>query len=120
MNDEYKINFNEHIDHTNFSISVGHLNAQQQSEIDKLLCNFKSLFAKDKYDVGTVNGYEAHIDLLVERYCSKRPYRCTIQDKKEIEEQISKLLKKNLIEESYSPFAAPVTLAYKKGRGKKI
>lgn len=40
--------------------------------------------------------------------------RCTIEDKKEIEEQVSKLLEKNLIEESYSPFAAPVTLAYKK------
>lgn len=61
-----------------------------------------------------MTNYEAHIDLLIDKYCSKRPYRCTIEDKKEIEEQVSKLLEKNLIEESYSPFAAPVTLAYKK------
>lgn len=63
--------------------------------------------------------YEEHIDLLIDKYCSKRPYRCTIEDKKEIEEQIEKLLEKNLIEESYSPFAAPVTLAFKKEENRK-
>jgi len=41
-----------------------------------------------------------------------------MDDKKEIEKQIAKLLEKNLIEESYSLFAAPVTLAYKKNEGK--
>lgn len=46
-------------------------------------------------------------------------YRCTIEDKKEIEEQIAKLLEKNLIEESYSPFAAPVTLAFKREENRK-
>jgi len=50
----------------------------------------------------------------LDKYCCKRPYRCTIEDKKEIEDQVSKLLEKKLIEESYSPFAAPVTLAFKK------
>lgn len=30
-----------------------------------------------------------------------------------------KIIKKKLIEESYSPFAAPVTLAYKKEEGRK-
>ena len=63
--------------------------------------------------------YEAHIELTMDKYCSKRPYRCSIEDKKEIEQQIAQLLKKNLIEESYSPFAAPVTLAYKKEDGRK-
>jgi len=55
----------------------------------------------------------------VDKYCNKRPYRCTIEDKKEIEEQVGKLLEKGLIKESYSPFAAPVTLAYKRDEGKK-
>lgn len=119
MNDKYKVNFNEHIETSNFNISVNHLDIQQRSEINNLISKYKSLFAKDKYDVGTVKGYEAHIDLLVDTYCSKRPYRCNFEDKKEIEQQVSKLLEKNLIEESYSPFAAPVTLAYKKEEGRK-
>lgn len=119
MDEEYKINFNEHIETTNFNISVYHLDIQQQSKINELIDKYKSLFAKDKYDVGTVKGYEAHIDLLVDTYCCKRPYRCNFEDKQEIEQQVSKLLQKNLIEESYSPFAAPVTLAYKKEEGRK-
>lgn len=69
--------------------------------------------------MGTVKDYEAHIDLMVDKYCFKRPYRCTVEDRKEIETQISTLLKRNLIEESYSPFAAPVTLEYKKEDGRK-
>ena len=56
---------------------------------------------------------------MVEKYCYKRPYRCTEDDRRQIETQISKLSEKNLIEESCSPFAAPVTLAYKKEDGKK-
>lgn len=117
--DQCDINFNEHINLSEFEISVNHLDLCKQTEIDKLIEKYKPVFAKDKYDVGTVRGYEAHIDLTVDQYCYKRPYRCTTDDRKEIENQISKLLKKNLIEESYSPFAAPVTLAYKKEDGKR-
>lgn len=114
-----EINFNEHIHSDRFEMLVNHLDLCQQSEIDKLIEKYKSVFAKDKYDIGTVRDYEAHIDLMVDKYCYKRPYRCTTEDRKEIESQISKLLSKNLIEESYSPFAAPVTLAYKKEDEKK-
>lgn len=116
---EYKVNFNEHVKEEDFEIKIKHLNGHGKSEIYKLINQYKSLFAKDKYDVGTVNGYEARIDLLVDKYCSKRPYRCTLEDKKEIEEQIANLLDNKLIEESYSPFAAPVTLAFKKEENKK-
>lgn len=98
---------------------VNHLDLYQQSEINKLIEKYKPVFAKDKYDVGTIRNYKAHIDLMVDKYCYKRPYRCTTEDRREIEEQIARLLKKNLIEESYSPFAAPVTLAYKKEDEKK-
>ena len=102
-----------------FEISVNHLDLRKQTEIDKVIEKHKSLFAKDKYDVGKVTEYEAHIDLMVDKYCYKRPYRCTPKDRKEIEDQIGNLLNKNLIEESYSPFGAPVTLAYKKEKKKK-
>ena len=66
-----------------------------------------------------MNGYEARIDLLVDTYCCKRPYKCTMEDKLEIEKQIAQLLDNNLIEESHSPFAAPVTLAFKKEDNRK-
>lgn len=116
---EYYVNFNEHVKVEDFTIKIGHLNKEQQSEINTLINKYNTVFARHKYDVGTVNGYEARIDLLVDKYCSKRPYRCTMEDKKEIEEQIGKLLDNKLIEESYSPFAAPVTLAFKREENKK-
>lgn len=115
----YAINFNEHIETEEFVSMIDHLDNEKKSQIETIIEKYKTIFAKDKYDIGSVREYEAHIDLLVNRYCSKRPYRCTIEDKLEIEEQISMLLKNNLIEESYSPFAAPVTLAFKKGENRK-
>lgn len=117
--EEYSINFNENIDEKNFQMKIGNLSHDQELEIIQLMDEYKSVFAKHKYDIGTVTKYEARIDLLVDTYCNKRPYRCTVEDKNEIEEQISKLLDSKLIEESYSPFAAPVTLAFKKEDNKK-
>lgn len=117
--EKYSINFNEHIQEEEFKIKVNHLDDRKKNEITKIIEEYKTIFARDKYDIGTIKDYEARIDLLVDKYCCKRPYRCTIADKKEIEEQVAKLLEKNLIEESYSPFAAPVTLAYKKDENKK-
>lgn len=118
-NKQYFVNFNEHIKEEEFKVRLDHLDNIKKTKIEKLIEEHNSIFAKDKYDIGTVADYEARIDLIVDKYCSKRPYRCTIEDKKEIEEQVGKLLEKGLIEESYSPFAAPVTLAYKKDEGKR-
>lgn len=115
----YKINFNENVDITKFIAITKHLDIEKKNSIEKLIDKYKHTFAKNKYDIGTVKEYEAKIDLTINKYCSKRPYRCTMQDKKEIEQQISELLKRNLIEESYSPFAAPVTLAFKRDENKK-
>jgi len=116
--DMIEINFNEHITENDLKIDLNHLDYKKKIKIEQLIEDYKTIFAKDKYDIGTLKDYEARIDLLVDKFCSKRPYRCTIEDRKEIEEQVAKLLEKNLIEESYSPFAAPVTLALKKGEGK--
>lgn len=105
---KYEVNFNEDIITNKFMMDTAHLNEIQKKKLEDLMSKYKDLFAKDKYDVGKVKNYEAFIDLQVEKYCQKRPYRCSIEDKREIESQVSKLLKNGLIEDSYSPFAAPV------------
>lgn len=56
--------------------------------------------------------------LLVNQYISKKPYRWSGPDQIEIENQIAELLKADLIEESCSRFAAPVTSALKREDGK--
>ncbi|CAB3233535.1 unnamed protein product [Arctia plantaginis] len=117
--EEIKVNFNEHVNKNDFITNLHHLDNFKKSRIHNLIENYNTIFAKDKYDVGTVTDYEARIDLMVDKYCSKRPYRCTLEDKIEIEKQVGNLLKNNLIEESYSPFAAPVTLAFKRDENTK-
>lgn len=116
---KHEINFNEGIDVSKFNVDTDYLNDKQKEKIGTLLNDYKHMFAKDKYDVGQVKNYEAFIDLQMEKYCSKRPYRCSLDDKEEIEKQITQLLKHGLIEESYGPYAAPVTLAFKRDEGKK-
>ena len=96
-----------------------HLHLDQRNQVLVLLDEYNTIFAKTKYDVSKVQNYETFIDLQVEEYCNKRPYRCSIEDTIEIEKQVAELLKHGLIELSYSPFAAPMTLAYKRDEGKK-
>lgn len=48
------------------------------------------------------------------KYVARKPYKCSVQDKTEIERQIKELLKAGLIEESSSPYASPVMMVYKK------
>ena len=90
-----------------------------QDRINQMIYDYNDTFAKDKFDIGTVRNVEAQIKLLGDRYTAKKPYRCSIPDQREIDHQIDNLLERQLIEESSSPFSAPVTLAYKKEDGRK-
>lgn len=109
-----EINFNEGLPIEKFQAKFNHLSRFQRQEIENILSDYSSIFAKDRYDVGTVNNHVAQIRLTEDRYIAKKPYRSSFKDLEEIEKQVKALLKSKLIEESTSPFAAPVTLAYKK------
>ena len=108
-----RINFSE------TQLELNHLDAEKKEQLQLLIKKNTSSFAENKYDIGQVKDHEAHIKLLENKYISRKPYRCSISDQNEIESQVTKLLEKRLIEESRSPFAAPVTLAYKKEDGKR-
>ncbi|KAK2578064.1 hypothetical protein KPH14_008480 [Odynerus spinipes] len=117
--EQCSVNFNEHMEIDEFQSNLNHLSNWKKIKIEQLIEKYKNVFARDKYDIGIVKDYEARIDLIMDKYCSKRPYRCSVEEKKEIETQVARLLERNLIEESYSPFAAPVTLAFKRDEGRK-
>jgi len=116
---DYATNFNEIIDIEKFESKIEHLDEKKRLVIENLINKYNSSFTKNKFDVGKVKEHEVHIKLIENRYIAKKPYRCSIPDQKEIEFQISNLLNAGLIEESSSPFAAPVTLAFKREEGKK-
>lgn len=69
------VNFNENVKEEDFKIDINRLNNEERLIIKELINENTSIFAKDKYDIGTVKNYEAQIDLQTEKYCSKRPYR---------------------------------------------
>lgn len=98
--------------------SLDHLEEEKRQKIKSLLNGYPDIFAKDKFDVGRIR-YEAPVSLIEEKYVSKKPYRCSWPDQREIDGQIQKLLEHKLIEESSSPYASPVTLAYKREEGRK-
>lgn len=96
-----------------------HLNTEKRKKLIEVITNNETIFAINKYDVGKVMNHEAQIKLLENRYISKKPYRCSIPDQEEIDNQVSNLLEANLIKESKSPYAAPVTLAFKREDGRR-
>lgn len=91
-----------------------HLNEKESKEIIELLLANNEIFASDKYDVTATPMAKAEIKLIKNEIVAQRPYNCTIPDGQEIERQIENLLNRGLIEQSTSPYAAPVTLADKK------
>ena len=106
---------NEYVSTKEFCDGFTYLSAGKREKIANIIGKYEKVFATDKFDIGTVNQFEAQIKLQEYRYISKKPYRCSIPDQAEIDSQVAQLLERNLIEESSSPFAAPVTLAFKKG-----
>ena len=94
---EICINWNEFIPIEDFEVKTEHLEEEKKKQIFDLIDKYDSIFAKNKFDVGVVKEYEAHIELAENRYVAKRPYRCSFEDQKEIEFQIAELLKVGLI-----------------------
>lgn len=81
-----------------FQSNLNHLNNWKKTKIEQLIEKYENVFARDKYDIGIVKNYEARIDLILDKYCSKRPHKYSVEDRREIEAQVAKLLERNLIE----------------------
>ncbi len=118
-NPEILVNFNEGMPIEEFEAKLDHLSTEKKNKIKFLIDKYESTFAKNKFDVGKVKNHEANIKLIENKFIWKKPYHCSIPDQNEIEYQIKELLNVHLIEESSSPFAAPVTLALKREENKK-
>lgn len=114
-----EINWNEYMPIEKFEANMDHLGQEEKKTVFNLIDEYKSVFAKDKYDVGTFTEQQAHIKLLENKYVARKPYKCSFDDQEEISRQINGLLKAGLIEESSSPFAAPVTMAFRKSENEK-
>ncbi|GFX00489.1 retrovirus-related Pol polyprotein from transposon opus [Trichonephila clavipes] len=93
--------------------------SEQWGDLTQLFDKFQTIFSQNKYDVGCINLEPQRIHLISDLPISLRPYRNSQQESKEIQTQIEELLKAGFIRPFHSPYAAPVTLAYKKDEGKR-
>ncbi|UYV62931.1 hypothetical protein LAZ67_2002544 [Cordylochernes scorpioides] len=80
----------------------------------RLINRFTHIFSLNKYDIPKLDIPPVNIRTLSNKIITLRPYRTSITDQHEIQEQIKQMLKYKIIEPSYSPFSAPVTLVRKK------
>lgn len=47
----YSVNFNEYIKESEFEIKINHLYIKRKEKIERLIEEYKMVFAKDKYDM---------------------------------------------------------------------
>ncbi|GFU36417.1 retrovirus-related Pol polyprotein from transposon 412 [Trichonephila clavipes] len=82
--------------------------------INMIIDKYKHVFAKNTFDVGELKCNSPKIILTSELSIANRPYRTSFKDDTEIKKQLDALLKAGIIKPSYSSYAAPITLAFKK------
>ena len=92
-------------------------NVELPTQIIKLLEDFSDVFP-EKLPKGlpSIRGIEHQIDLVSGASLINRPaYRCNLEGAKEIQRQVSELLKKGYMRESLSPCFVPTLLFAKEG-----
>lgn len=109
------------INNFNHNVHVQGVNSNcfQDNPLESILGRYADVFSKDKYDVGKIRVEPQRIRLKSDLPISMRPYRTSIHEEQEINQQVQALLKAGLIQDSNSPYSAPVTLAFKRDEGKK-
>ena len=86
-----------------------------KSRIRQLLIDYQSVFSRDEYDMGYCDLVPHEIHLKPDTQPIRQaPYRTGHFQDLEIEKHVNKLLEKNLIEKTVSPWSSPVLLIAKK------
>ncbi|GFU50634.1 retrovirus-related Pol polyprotein from transposon 412 [Trichonephila clavipes] len=82
--------------------------------INVIIDKYKHAFAKNKFDVDELKCNSPKIILTSELPIANQPYRTSFKEDTEIKKQLDALLRAGIIKPSYSSYAAPITLAFKK------
>ncbi|KAK7926034.1 hypothetical protein WMY93_008344 [Mugilogobius chulae] len=90
------------------------LSHAQIESLNNLLQKYSDVFSANSQDRGRTGLIKHHIRTGVALPIKQRAYRVTPDQRAEIQAQVDELLKADIIEESYSPWAAPVVLVRKK------
>ncbi|UYV63815.1 hypothetical protein LAZ67_2005744 [Cordylochernes scorpioides] len=75
-----------------------------------IINRYSHIFSSNKFDVPKLKIPPVKIHTLSDKIIALRPYRASLVDQREIQEQVNQMLKFGIIEPSFSPYASPVTL----------
>lgn len=95
-------------------LRLEHMNTEEEQRIRHLCEQYKDIFYCEELPLTFTNQVKHQIRTKNEDPIYVRPYRQTPFDTAEISKQVDQLLKNNVIQESYSPWNAPVHLVPKK------
>lgn len=98
----------------NVHLEDAHLNAAEQAQLKSLLTEFADIFSAHSYDYGKTDLITHSINTGDASPIKLRPYRTSPAIQTVLQQEVSKLLDHNIIEESLSPWSAPVVLVRKK------
>ena len=110
----------EHRQSLGVHVEESQMDEQQVKQVDQLLYKYREVFAENEQQLGCATGVEHEIHLTSD-VPIKLPYRL-IPPKcmTEVKAHIKGLLEQGVIEESVSPYAAPVVLVRKKDKSLRL
>lgn len=105
----------------NFNKIVSSCSSEEETNDDilQLINKYSNIFAKSKFDVGSIGNEKCQIHLTNNIPINTRPIRHSEQNNQIIKTITDELLETGLISESNSPYSFSVVLANKKDDGKK-
>ncbi|UYV83385.1 hypothetical protein LAZ67_23000839 [Cordylochernes scorpioides] len=83
-----------------------------------IIKNYSNIFSTNKYNIPKLKIPPINIRTNSDKIIALRPYRTSLSDQREIQEQVGKMLEYDIIEPSFSPYSSPVTLVTKKDKTK--
>ena len=96
-------------------INLDHLRKEEKFSLQKICAKYSDVFLLDNDPLTTSNIYQQKIYLKPNAIPSyKKPYRLPFSQKKEIDQQIDKMLRDGVIEEAKSEWSSPILLVPKK------
>ncbi|CAI5976563.1 unnamed protein product [Closterium sp. NIES-64] len=102
-------------------VSLNHeLGMDQQTDLRKLLVEYREVFATEAEPLGTHPTVLHHIATGSAKPISHKPYRVSPSERARIEEEVAALLEQGVIRPSNSPWASPCIVIPKKDFGDRV
>ena len=97
-----------------YTESAEQIGETERPALAKFLQKYEGVFARDADDLGRTNVVQHYIETGDARPIKQPPRRVPVHKKKEVQEEVEKMLKRGVIEPCDSPWASPIVLAAKK------